>query len=42
MRRDKHQEVQSVFIDTGRRRVLSHRKSQQEIPNMDKCPAIAV
>ncbi len=30
------------FIHTGRRREISRRKSHQEIPKMNKCPAIAV
>ncbi len=33
---------QCVFIHTRHRRKLSCRKSHQEIPIMDKCPAIAV
>ncbi len=32
--------MQCVFIHTRRRRVLSRRKSHQEIPKMDKYPAM--
>ncbi len=41
IRRDEHHgALNTRFIHTGRRRKLSRRKSHQEIPNMDKCPAV--
>ncbi len=41
IRRDEHHgALNTRFVHTGRRRKLSCRKSHQEIPNMDKCPAV--